>query len=323
MPPVFLFPGQNSRYPAMLEKLLEWDPGNAEWLDRASAVVGRNLRAHFRSSNPDIFRHNADAQIGVFLTSHIHWQILERAGIRASYSAGLSLGEYNHLVHIGALRFEEAIRVLQARGEAYEEAPPGKMAAVLPITEEELGSILENSSFQDVVSIGMLNTPRQCVLSGDAAGVDAVAALAREQYLAEAIEIETRLPMHSPLYKAVGERLSAALARVAWQTPHKPYLPNVDGQFAASPNASVFIDCLARHPWHTVRWKDSVETLWKASPDCAFVEVGPRSVLTNFFGRKWINPRRFATDSEENFGASLMSLAQELTDGSARAQSAR
>jgi len=105
MPPAlaWIFPGQNSRYPSMLEKLVARDRESVQWIERASDVLGRDLARHYRSDNDGIFARNRDVQIGVFLANHLHWQSLERAGLRAGCSAGLSLGEYNHLVHIGAL----------------------------------------------------------------------------------------------------------------------------------------------------------------------------------------------------------------------------
>src|SRR2546423_684891 len=118
MPLALLFPGQNSRYPEMLQKLVDRDPANADVLEHASDTLGRDLMTHFQPDKPAMFAHNRDVQIGVFLANHMHWQTLERAGIKAEYSSGLSLGEFNHLVHIGALEFEDALRVLTARGEA-------------------------------------------------------------------------------------------------------------------------------------------------------------------------------------------------------------
>ena len=85
MPLAFLFPGQNSRYPAMFAKLLAWDRENHQWMERASAVLKRDVRAHFTEWDAEIFAHNRDVQIGVFLANHLHWQNLERAGISARY----------------------------------------------------------------------------------------------------------------------------------------------------------------------------------------------------------------------------------------------
>jgi [acyl-carrier-protein] S-malonyltransferase len=316
MPLAFLFPGQNSRYPDMLEKLLAWDPRNHAWMERASEVLKRDLCAHYKASNSGIFAHNRDVQIGVFLANHMHCQNLERVGIRAGYSAGLSLGEYNHLVHIGALEFDDALRILAARGEAYERGPRGKMTAVFPVEADDIRQVVLSLHCSERLGVGMINTPRQCVLSGDAEAVDRAARVAEEEFLAEAVVIEERLPMHSPLFRTVGDQLRPALEQACWHVPGSPYLPNLTGQFEKMPAGAVFVDVLSRHTWNAVRWRDCIETLVaESSGTMTFVETGPKSVLTNFFGRKWANPDRFHTDTEINFESALEKLIKEISNG--------
>jgi [acyl-carrier-protein] S-malonyltransferase len=311
----FIFPGQNSRYPAMLSKLAKWDHANAQWIENASDILRRDLRTHFRPDNPDIFRHNRDVQIGVFLANHLHWQNLEREGIRADYSAGLSLGEYNHLVHVGALDFNDALRLLEIRGELYEQGPRGKMTAVFPVSAEELKDLLSQRGLAGQVAVGMINSPRQCVLSGDAAAVDEATEAAAEEFMAETVVVDERLPMHSPLFRCVGEQLRCALAGVHWRVPDKPYISNLSGTFATQPDLHDFVESLDRHTWNTVRWRDCIETLLAESEELTFVETGPKCVLTNFFSRKWVAPRRFHTDAAQDFESELQNLIEELSNG--------
>jgi [acyl-carrier-protein] S-malonyltransferase len=319
MPLAFLFPGQNSRYPGMFAKLLAWDPASVQWMERASDILKRNLRVQYDQANTAMFAHNRDVQIGVFLASHMHWQNLERAGVAAGYSAGLSLGEYNHLVHIGALEFEDAIRLLDARGTAYEEGPRGKMAAIFPVSPEDVEQLIERCGCEERVAIGMINTPRQCVLSGETEAVDQVAQAAQDELLAESVVVDGRLPMHCPLFRTVGARLRPFLDGVRWHQPYKPYLPNLTGEFLRQPDHAGFVESLSRHTWNRVHWKKSVEMLAGESAEMTFVETGPKSVLTNFFGRKWLNPHRFQTDFETDFENRIEELIEELSCGPATA----
>ncbi|HZP49407.1 MAG TPA: ACP S-malonyltransferase [Vicinamibacterales bacterium] len=315
----WIFPGQNSRYPAMIEKLIAYDRDNSHWVERASDAVGRDLGRHFRADNAEAFARNRDVQIGVFLANHLHWQNLERAGLRADCSAGLSLGEYNHLVHIGALDFDDAVRLLQARGTEYERGPAGKMAAVFPVTVDEIDPMLRDLDLPDRVGVGMINTPRQLVLSGDAAAVDACAARAEEAFAAESCVVEHALPMHSPLFRAVADRFRGALEAVRWRRPARPYLSNVSGRFELDPSADLFVDRLSRHVCSTVRWRDCVEALASSAPQVTFVETGPKTILTGLFSRKWFSPARFATDAVDDFDVRLDALVEELSNGSGRA----
>jgi [acyl-carrier-protein] S-malonyltransferase len=312
MPVAFLFPGQNSRYPAMLEKMLSWDPANQHLMERASDTLGRDLKSHFKADNPCIFQRNRDVQIAVFLANHMHWQSLERAGVRADYSAGLSLGEYNHLVHIGALEFEEALRVLTVRGEAYDAAPRGRMTAVYPLSVEDIEGVLAKMDCKDKLALGMKNTPQQYVLSGERESVDAAVREVEEQFFAQSSVVDEGLPMHSPLFRAVGEELRPALEQVPWQSPARPYLSNVKGDFVSLPAPADFVEALACHPWQTVRWRESMERLVAAAAGLVMVETGPKAVLTRFFSKRWLNPRRYCTDSEDASLVNIERIAQEL-----------
>ncbi len=301
----------------MFDHVLAWDPRNLAILEQASDVLGRDLKRHFRSDNPKVFERNRDVQLGVFLANHMHWQNLRRQGLEAEYSAGLSLGEFNHLVHIGALDFEEALRILEVRGQVYEEGPEGLMTAVFPVSPEDVEGLVQQSGGQ--VCIGMYNTPRQCVLSGEADEVEKLALQVEEEFYAQSRVIEERLPMHSARFRSTGEALRPALEAARWRTPQRRYLPNLTGEFLSGPDRSRFIDCLSRHTWNPVRWRESMECLAQQENDLIFVETGPKSVLTDFFGRKWLDPKRYTTDSEGDFGASMATLVEELLSGPAGA----
>ena len=125
-PLVFMFPGQTSRYPGMLDRLVELHPRNRGLLAWACEVLGRDLATHYHVDNGDAaFTRNVDVQVGVFLANHMFLVTLETAGIDAEFSLGLSLGEWNHLVHIGVLSFEDALRAVEVRGRLYDEGPRG------------------------------------------------------------------------------------------------------------------------------------------------------------------------------------------------------
>jgi [acyl-carrier-protein] S-malonyltransferase len=322
-PLALLFPGQNSRYPSMLRRLVASDRANAEWIARASAAVGRDLTRHYHPDNPTIFARNRDVQVGVFLANHLHWQALERAGVRADCSAGLSLGEYNHLVHIGALTFDDAVRLLDARGIAYEQGPAGKMVAIFPIDVREIDELASEIGIGDRVGVAMINSPRQVVLAGEAAAVDAAALTIEDAFGTERVVVDHALPMHSPLFRGVGDALRPVLEAIDWRPPTKRYLPNVCGRFAADHSPRAMVESLARHVWNTVRWRDSVESIVAAARDTIVVEAGPKTILTGMFGKRWLSPTRFATDAGDDVHRAVAAIVEELTRESDRAADAR
>lgn len=312
---VLMFPGQSSRYPEMIEKLTADDPPLANIVAEASEILDRDLGAHFRSENPDVLARNRDVQVGVFLANHLHAAALAGQGVTAAWSVGLSLGEYNHLVHIGAITFAHALRLVDARGELYDRAHGGVMVSVFPLDAEIIEETIARLGLSSQVAIGLYNSPRQQVLSGERGAVEQVlAALEGETYF-EAHEIESRIPMHAPVFVETGARFADLLLDTHFAVPRLPYVPNVRATVLDAPPADVIRVCLTAHVSRPVRWRASIDALAERVPNAKFVEVGPKAVLYNLFGRGWMPGTRHKTDSTTSWRAHVTALAQELHDG--------
>lgn len=298
---VFMFPGQSSRYPGMLDKLARLHPHAAEALAQAEQALGRDLRAHYGEGNPGAFDRNVDVQIGVFVANHMVLSALQGAGVDAELSLGLSLGEYNHLVHIGALDFLSALQLVKARGEAYDAGPRGWMASVQPLDLETLQDVVESVRARDlgVLEVVNLNSPRQHVLSGAQAAVEAAMAVLEEDHYVVPTVIERQVPMHSSMFVGVGEAMLPHLRRAGFRTARRAYLPNRLGAPLAAASQADYVRLLAEHVHTPVLWRRSIDHVVAHHPDATFVEVGPRQVLANLLDRKWISRPKHATDSRE------------------------
>jgi [acyl-carrier-protein] S-malonyltransferase len=300
----------------MIDRLMISAPAEARAvLDLASDCLGRDLRAHYRADNPAVFTTNRDVQVGVFVANHVHLTALERAGVMAPLSVGLSLGEYNHLVHIGALDFASALRLVDARGDAYDLGPSGAMASVFPLCLDELREVVERARRVGPLEVASLNSPTQNVLSGARAAIDAARAILDEEHGVECVLIEERIPMHASIFAPAAAALWHALEQAPWRTPHLPYLPNVLGSFEPEPRPGRIMDLLARHVHSPVLFRASIEQLVEHRGNAAFVEVGPRGVLYNLLSRKWISRPRFKTDTGEHGGRAFLAIAEELSRG--------
>lgn len=310
---VFMFPGQSSCYPGMLDKLIDLHAPNSDSLGAASEILGRNLAAHYRQSNLTAFDRNVDIQIGVFLANHFFLQILQDAGVSTDISLGLSLGEWNHLVHIGAVSFEHALRAVEQRGDAYDAGPRGKMAAVFPIDLEELEGLVEKARDRGVVEVVNINSPRQQVIAGDQDAIDAAVEIVGAESFASAIIIEKQVPMHCSVFEGVGRRFKEYLRTVPFASPKGRYLPNRLGDFVHAPQPETFVDLLSTHVHQPVLWRQSVDRVVSKWPDAILVEVGPKSVLTGLFGRRWHRSnRRLHTDSDADTARHLENVIAEL-----------
>jgi len=291
MTPIFLFPGQSSTQPDIFGTARAVDPeGTAAALREASEVLGRDLAAHY--ANGSAFETNRDVQVGVFVCNYLHLQALRAHGIDAQLSLGLSLGEYSHLVHIGALSFADALRLVDERGRAYDSGPDGVMAAVWPVTPEELEPIIEQAREVGFVAVSNANSPTQQVIAGERAAVEEALRLLDEELFVAGRIIEERVPMHTERFKPVADAFRRALQSAPWQAPVRPYLPNTTAELVLEPTTDVFVDRLSDHVFRPVRWQQSIDAILERHPDACFVEVGPRTVLHDMLRKNWVGEAR-------------------------------
>lgn len=311
MPFCFMFPGQSSWRSGMLARIAEASPEGASVLDRAESVLGRDLLALDALARPTS---NRDVQIAVVVASLMTLAALDAAGIRADSSLGLSLGEYVHLAHIGAIGTDELLRLVDFRGRAYDEGPPGKMVAVFPLPEEDLRLVLAAHG-AGVVEIANLNSPTQHVVGGPHADVDRVVKVLERDHFVELKTIESRIPMHTSTFEPVAKIFRARVEHVSFATPTLAYRPNVESSVLHEPTAADFVRCLSAHVCRPVYWRTSIERVCAEDPSVVFVEVGPGRVLTNLLQRKWIAHRRHAIGDDIRSGIASIEREREREDG--------
>jgi [acyl-carrier-protein] S-malonyltransferase len=297
---VYMFPGQSSIDPHMMARALRINPSGTRTLRSASDILGRDLASQFSGPQGAEFSSNRDVQISVFLTTHIHLEALNDRGVTSDFSLGLSLGEFNHLVHIGALPFTEALQLVDQRGQLYDAGPRGCMISVFPVELEAVTWAIACARTLGVVEISNFNTPTQHVLAGDEAAVLMAAQLLEDEHSARAVMIERNIPMHCSRFSDVAELFRLHLESAPWSPTRLAYLPNITGIPIARPCSQDFVRCLTAHVHRPVQWRSSIEHLAQIHPEAVFVEVGPRNVLYNMLSRRWLKVARQRTDDEQD-----------------------
>ena len=294
----------------MLQKLADECPAVVLPLfQHASDVLHRSVIDY---DTADAIESNEYVQVSVFLANHAYWQILREECVEGEFSAGLSLGEYNHLVHIGALEFDAALKLVVARAAAYDRGPFGVMAAVFPVEEEAVADAVSQARAHGICEIVNFNSPTQHVLAGDSAAIDEAIRILEDEQAATCVVIDKRLPMHCSLFAPVAALFRPALAAAPFTMPGRPYLPNVLGRFADDVHPDRIRALLAEHVHRPVLFRQSIDVLFDRAADGAYIEVGPRSVIYNLLGKKWHPFRRYKTDADTNLAAAVSEMAKEL-----------
>jgi [acyl-carrier-protein] S-malonyltransferase len=299
-----MFPGQSSRYPEMIQRIVDaYSPARAI-VQNASDILSRDLLRIY-AAGADVFDRNRDVQVGVFLTSHLYMTALQAHGVCADTSLGLSLGEYNHLVHIGAIEFEDALRLVDARGRVYDEGPDGMMVALFPIEREEVEDIVHRTAEVGCVRVANYNSPSQFVIAGESAAVMAAMEIAQEEFSIDPVIIEKKIPMHTPVFRPVADALLPHLQRARFRSPSRPYISNVLGTYVTNATPDRIVELLAQHVYSPVLWRQAIDEVVSRKPDAVFVEVGPRGVLYNMLQKRWHANLKFKTDVSEDITANI------------------
>jgi [acyl-carrier-protein] S-malonyltransferase len=211
-------------------------------------------------------------------------------GGEPSYVAGHSLGEYTALAAANALDVDVALRLVQLRARAMQEAVPvgvGAMAAVLGLTDELVAQACEAArqapdGRREIVDPANFNAPAQVVIAGHKGAVDRACVAAKALGAKRAVLLPVSAPFHSPLLSPAGEQLRRALVDIALRPLRIPLVNNVD--VAEESDAARIKDALVRQAYGPVRWVELVQYLSAKGVD-RFVEFGPGKVLSGLVKR--------------------------------------
>src|SRR4051812_39155623 len=174
----FVFPGQGAQQVGMGRSLAGQFDVCRETFAEADGALGESLSALCFEGPAERLQLTENTQPAVLAVSVAAWRLVESRGIRASFAAGHSLGEYSAHVAAGTLSFADAIRTVRRRGRFMQEAVPvgeGAMSAILGLDADAVAKACEavRAELQGrVVAPANLNAPGQVVIAGHA---DAVA----------------------------------------------------------------------------------------------------------------------------------------------------
>jgi len=207
--------------------------------------------------------------------------------VAADYFGGHSLGEYTALVACGAVDFEDAVRVVNARGRFMQEAVAegrGAMAAVMGCGPDVVRAACEEvaAARGEVVAPANYNSPQQTVIAGEAAAVEAAGALAKERGAKRVVALPVSAPFHCALMAPAADKLRPELDRISFRAPARPVVTNVEARPNDDP--ARIPELLEQQVTAPVRFTEMVECLGGLGVT-SFLEVGPGRVLSGLLAR--------------------------------------
>ncbi|GIC78976.1 ACP S-malonyltransferase [Moritella sp. F3] len=281
-----VFPGQGSQTIGMLADLAEDHLVVEQTFAQASEMLGYDLWDLVQNGTVEELSQTHITQPALLATSVALWRIAAaKEDFKPALVAGHSLGEYSALVCAGVIKFEDAIALVELRGQLMQQAVPqgiGAMAAVIGLDNDAIIAACATAAEDEVVSAVNFNSPGQVVIAGNKAAVARASELCVEAGARRVMPLPVSVPSHCSLMKPAADELKLALEKVTFNTPVIKLINNVD--VAAPVDAESIKDALVRQLYMPVRWTEVIETMAQQEIT-ALYEFGPGKVLTGLVKR--------------------------------------
>ena len=274
----FIFPGQGAQKAGMGKDFYENSKTAAEVIDRASELLGLDMKALCFEEN-DLLDQTEYTQAALVTVCMAMEKVLRERGLAPDVTAGLSLGEYCAIASAGGMSTENAITTVRKRGILMQNAVPGGQGAMAAVLGLDAGKIEEVLADRSGVMIANYNCPGQIVITGWKEDVEQAADALKEAGAKRVLPLNVSGPFHSSLLEQAGEELGKELEQVDFFDLQIPYVTNVTAEYVTDITKTK--ELLARQVASSVRWQQSMELLIADGVD-TFVEIGPGRTLAGF-----------------------------------------
>ena len=305
----FVFPGQGSQKNGMLADLAEAYSEIVETFSEASEVLGYDMWKMVQEGTQDEINLTERTQPILLTSSFAIWRVwLVKNGLKPSLMAGHSLGEWSALVCSDTVKFSDALRIVQARGQYMQKAVPvgeGAMAAIIGLDDQDIIDACQNSSEKGVVDAVNFNAPGQVVIAGSSSAVDRAIELCKQAGAKRALPLPVSAPFHTSLMQPAAEQLTELVNSVTFNVPTVPVVHNVHAKTESQTDKIKAL--MLEQIYKPVKWVDCVKAL-KSEAISTIVECGPGKVLSGL--NKRIDPDilSLTTDNQTSFEATLSQL---------------
>jgi len=300
----YLFPGQGAQFVGMGKDFYDNSLNARKLYKKANDVLGFDLADICFNGKQDLLDKTSICQPAILVTSLAIVEALkeyEGSGAECYAAAGLSLGEYTALVFAGAIKFEDAIRLVHNRGRYMEEACdefPGGMLTIIGLNESVIEEICEEAGKVGEISPANYNYPEQIVISGEKHALDIAAELAKEKGARMVIPLNVNGAFHSHLMDSASKKLERELDKIVISKAKIPIAANFDGKYVVDPDAIRI--SLVKQLTNPVQWCHSVQNLINDGVE-EFYGVGPGRVMVGIMKKIDRKKKISSLDKFESF----------------------
>jgi [acyl-carrier-protein] S-malonyltransferase len=277
----YIFPGQGAQFSGMGKDLYERSQEAAKLFEAANDMLGFRITDIMFEGTDEELKQTKVTQPAIYIHSVVMAKMME--DFQPDMVAGHSLGEFSALTAVGALSFEDGLRLVSQRAMAMQKAcelQPSTMAAIVGGSTEDVEEACAAVEDEIVVPANF-NSPGQIAISGSIRGVELACAALKEK-VKLIVPLKVGGAFHSPLMEPARVELAEAINQTTINAPLCPIYQNVDAQ----PHTDPFeIKCnLIAQLTSPVCWTQSVQRMLADGAE-EFTEVGPGKVLMGLIKR--------------------------------------
>ena len=290
MKTAFLFPGQGAQVAGMGKDIADAFEAACGLFEKANRIVGYDLKKICFEGPAEKLNSTTVSQPAIFVTSAAILEVLRSNrvtwDIQPDVTAGLSLGEYTALYAAGVVSFEDALRLVQKRGEAMQaaaDASDGSMVSIIGIDEEKVNQLCQEAAEGGLLVTANFNCPGQIVISGDTGACERAEQLAGKYGEIKAVRLKVAGAFHTEMMAPAAEALKEALNKCQISEPSGvKVIANIDAEYYD--NARQIRNGLVSQLTQPLLWQKCMERLLDEGVE-KFYEIGPGRVLTGLMKR--------------------------------------
>lgn len=283
MKTAFLYPGQGSQEIGMGVSVANHFPEALAVFDCASSLAGYDMLSLCAEGTIEKLSRTCYTQPALYTVEAAITDVLKGRGIKPSYAAGHSLGEFGAWYAADVYSFEDGFWLVSERGRIMEQSDPdgnGTMCAVIGLTQDVVMDVC--SCIDGTIVVANINSPQQIVISGEKKSLEKAEPILKEKGAKRIVPLKVSGAFHSPMMEKACAEFAEVIEEISLSDAEIPVYTNV----SAKPVTDVeeIRDAMILQLTSPVRWTETVKRILSDGA-CKAFEIGPRNVIAGLMKR--------------------------------------
>ena len=313
---VFLYPGQGSQHVGMGLDLYKTHPRAKEIFDQADQRLGFSLSNICFNGPEEELNKDLNAQLAVYTISCIITDIFRSEKIIPDAVTGYSAGFYAAAYCAGCFDFKHGLEIVRTAGQILLDEGKmfdGAMAVIFGLPAEDVENLCRKTG---KVSVAILNTPRQIIVSGISSSVQKVMEKSLLAGALDAYPINAATAYHSEFVSNSGPQLLDSIQDDTLKAPDIPIFSYTT--LNRLKNRQEVKETMAKQLSRPVRWVQLIQHFRNNGMKLC-VEIGPGAVLSRTV--RWIDrhTEMIYTDSAQRL-KEVLSRCRSFRDGTSKTE---